>query len=233
MIQLKSLLRLSVVSSLFAFTLGGTAYASVTWSATSLSSFKSLEEQDNEGNYHSDNGSNATEPVNNEFKFHKVPDDRRCEAKGANGVTINQNQTYYIGWRFKLSNTVNNNSIFQWKAYGSPMTQNYPFVLKMINGKITLELYTGGGAKTVLFSQTVAANTWYTNVIMIKTSSNAANGRVSYWFNGSQKVNNFACKTFDGSTIDPKWGIYGASGYTVDSYVKDLKIGTTYGDVDF
>jgi hypothetical protein len=218
---------------LSALALGGTAAASVTWSATSLSSFKSLEEQDNDGNYHSDNGSSATEPTNNEFKFHKVPDDRRCEAKGASGVTINQGQTYYIGWRFKLSNTVNNNSIFQWKAYGSPMTQNYPFVLKMINGKITLELYTGGGAKTVLFSQSVVANTYYTNVIMIKASSDGSVGRVSYWFNGSQKVNNRACKTFDGSTIDPKWGIYGASGSTVDSYVKDLKIGTTYGDVDF
>lgn len=113
------------------------------------------------------------------------------------------------------------------------MTQNYPLVIKMINGKITLEHYSGGGAKTVLFSQSVSANTRYSNVLLIKVDRNAANGRVSYWFNGSQKVNNRACKTFDGSSNEPKWGIYGASGSVVDSFVSNLKIGTAYSDVSF
>ncbi len=207
------------------------AQAAVIWSATSLSSFKSLEEQDNEGNYHSDNGSSATYS-GGYFRFHKVAADRRCEAKGANGVTITQGRTYSVGWRFRLSNTVNNNSIFQWKAYGSPMNQNYPFVIKMINGRITFQYYPpDSDGVTNLYSAAVSANTWYSVVLLIKVDRNPANGRISVWFNGTQRVNNRACKSFDGSTIDPKWGIYGASGTVVNSDVQNLKIGSTYADV--
>lgn len=220
------------LAALFAsLALASAAPAAVIWSATSLSSFKSLEEQDDKTKeYHSTNGSTETLTAG-VFKFHKVAADRRCEAKGANGVSVTEGKTYAIGWRWKLSNTVNNNSIFQWKSYGSPMTQNYPFVIKMINGKITFQHYPGGGSSQNLFSQSVSANTFYSNVIIITTSRNASNGRVSYWFNGSQKVNNKACKSFDGSNNEPKWGIYGAAGTVVDSFVTNLKIGTTYADV--
>ena len=233
-----TLLKLAAIA--VALALGSSAHASVLWSATSTSSFKGLEEQDCDGNYHSDNGSSVTEPVSNEFKFHKVSDDRRCEGKGASGLTIDKNsKTYYIGWRFKISNTVNNNSIFQWKAYGSPMTQNYPFVIKMINGKLTVEHYPGGGSRVNLFDVSISANTWYHIVLKIKTSTSTTGGEIQVWYNGggaeTLKTGGtvYKCKTFDGSSIEPKWGIYGACNSTIDSYVKDLKIGTTFGDVDF
>lgn len=238
MISSKKLLTLFAPLCL-ALAAGSTSHASVIWSATSISSFKGIEKQDADGNYHSDNGSTATEPTSNEFKFHKVSDDRRCEAKGAKNVTIGNNKTYYIGWRFKLSNTVNNNSIFQWKSYGSPMTQNYPFVIKMINGKLTVEHYPGGGSRVNLFDVSISANTWYHIVLKIKTSTSSTGGEIQVWYNGggaeTLKTGGtvYKCKSFDGSSIEPKWGIYGALGYTVDSYVKDLKIGTAYSDVDF
>src|SRR5438309_1634279 len=41
----------------------------------------------------------------------------------------------------------------------------------------------------------------------------------------------FTGKTFDGSSVDPKWGIYGANNTHVIDYVSHLKIGTTYADV--
>jgi len=227
------------VAALF---LAGQAQASVIWSATATSSFKSLEEQDCDGNYHSDNGSSVTivsDPTyGNVFQFRKVSDDRRCEAKGASGVTITQGQTYYIGWRFKLSSLVNDNSIFQWKSYGSPMNQNYPFVIKMINNQLNLEHYQSGGTRVTLWKQTVSANTWYSLVLRIYVSSSASSGTVQFWFGGDSTPEtlltggtSYTCKTFDGSTIDPKWGKYGACGTQIDSYVDDLKIGTTYADV--
>jgi hypothetical protein len=38
--------------------------------------------------------------------------------------------SYHLGWRSKLSSTVNNNGTFQWKSYGNHI-QNFPVVPKM------------------------------------------------------------------------------------------------------
>src|SRR5204862_508337 len=63
-------------------------------------------------------------------------------------------------------------------------------------------------------------------------------GNVQFWFGGSSTPQtlltggqSYTCKSFDGDTIEPKWGKYGACGSTIDSYVDDLKIGATYADV--
>jgi hypothetical protein len=220
----------------------GTASASVIWSATSPSSFKGTEQQDCEGNYHSTNGStvqNVSDPVHGTvIRFHKVSDDRRCEGKGADNFTVTRGQTYYIGWRFKMSSTVNDNSIFQWKSYGSPMNQNYPIVIKVISNQITLQHYQSGTA-TNLWRGTISANTWYSVVLRVVVADTASGGRIQFWWNGSSSPatlltggDTFTGKTFDGSSIEPKWGKYGACGTTIDSYVDDLKIGTTFGDVN-
>jgi hypothetical protein len=225
------------------FALASAVRATVLWSATSPSSFRSLEEQDCDGNYHSTNGSTQTvvsDPVyGNVIQFHKVSTDRRCEGKGSNTVTITSGTTYYIGWRFKMSNTVNDNCIFQWKSYGSPMNQNYPLVLKMINGKITLQYYPpNSSSTTTLFSATVSAKTWYSIALKVKVSDSTTGGNVQVWWgNSSTPVTlatggtSFTGKTFDGNEINPKWGKYGACGTTIDSYVGQLKIGTTLDDV--
>jgi hypothetical protein len=216
--------------------------ASVIWSATSVSSFRSNEQQDCDGNYHSTNGStitNVTDPTfGSVIRFHKVTDDRRCEGKGASGVTITRGVTYYIGWRWKLSSTTNDNSIFQWKSYGSPITQNYPLVIKMINNQLNLQYYPGGGGATTLYRVNVSPNTWYPMVLRVSAADTASAGKVQFWWGTNSTPvtlltggNTFTGKTFDGSEINPKWGKYGACGTTIDSYVDDLKIGTTWADV--
>lgn len=233
-----------IIAAFLALVAGSvTTQASVLWSATSTSSFKGIEKQDCSGNYQSTNGSTVsivTDATHGSvFKFHKVSADRRCEGKGASGFTVTRGQTYYIGWRVKQSSTTNDNSIFQWKAYGSPMTQNYPIVLKMISGQLTLEHYSGGGNKVVLWRHSISANTWYYLTLKIKVSDSATGGNVQFWFGGDSTPEtlltggtSYTCKTFDGSSIEPKWGKYGACGTTIDTYVDNLRIGTTYGDVD-
>jgi len=234
-------LRIAVAAGVMS-AVAGAAQASVMWSATSVSSFRSDEQQDCAGNYHSTNGSTITNVTDSQFgsviRFHKVTDDRRCEGKGADGVTITRGVTYYIGWRFKMSSTVNDNSIFQWKSYGSPMNQNYPIVIKVISNQLTLQHYQSGTA-TNLWRQTISANTWYSVVLRVVVSDQASGGRIQFWWNGSSTPatlltggNSFTGKTFDGSEINPKWGKYGACGTTIDSYVDDLKIGTTFDDVN-
>src|SRR3954471_15395698 len=116
---IRSTIKTSLALAAAASFLAGTASASVIWSAVSPDSFRGIEKQDCAGNYGSNNGSSCTTVSDPAFgtvlKFHKDTDDRRCEGKGASGVTIATGHTYYLGWRFKQSSTVNDNCFFQWK----------------------------------------------------------------------------------------------------------------------
>ena len=219
-----------------------TARASLIWygdPSTGLSVFKQINIQDandnNQGNP-SPNGSSAkvvSDPTYGQvFQFYKAVNDRRCEAHGANGFNPATGNTYYIGWRFKLNSLVNDNAIFQWKSYGSPMYQDYPFVLKMVNNNLELHYFGSNITDHVVWSGAISANTWYSAILEVNVSSSWTGGKIYFWLNGSQKVNGYSGRTFDGSSVDPKWGIYGANTTQVTDDVEALKIGTTYADVD-
>ena len=173
------------------------------------------------------------------FRFHKPSGSNRAEGHGANGLSYSEGSTYYIGWVSKVSSTVTNNAIFQWKTYpstGPNSLQNWPIVLKIISGKLTLIQRQPNSVITTLLSKSISANTWYKHVLAIKVSRGTTSGSVQYWLNGARQTfsngsQTFACKTWDGDYCDPKWGIYGAESTSVDSYVGKLKIGTAYSDV--
>ncbi len=185
------------------------------WTATSTSSFKSIT-SDGQCGQGTITGSGGT------FNFNKPASANRCEAKGAKGIDPTRGRTYTIDWKFKLNNTVNNNAIFQWKSYGSPMLQNFPLVLKVISRQLVFQ-YTPPGGSSVQPSKTnISANTTYTVRVQIYVSDSASAGWVSYWLNGSQKLNKYKARTFDGTSVEPKWGIYGASGTQVTDTVSSL-----------
>ncbi|MCK2238590.1 MULTISPECIES: heparin lyase I family protein [unclassified Crossiella] len=172
------------------------------------------------------------------WRFHKPAGDRRCESRGirvgGGKYTFRNNTTVYLGWRSKLSSTVNNNAIFQWKSYASHI-QNFPVVLKVINGRISMLQRQPGPSEKIIWSQPITANSWNHYVIGLGLSSATRGGWVELWFNGVRQsftdgTQRYACRTFD-SQNDPKWGIYGASGTTVTNYVDGLKVGTGYADV--
>ncbi|HUR60095.1 MAG TPA: heparin lyase I family protein [Opitutaceae bacterium] len=237
------LLRALLVAPGLLLALAPATRATTLWTAgSSTSTFKGIEKQDNNNNYGSTNGSTVTHLTDategSVWKFHKDDLDRRCEAKGAAGVTINQGSTYYIGWRFKLSSTTNNNSIFQWKSYGSPMVQNYPVVIKMINGQLNFEHYSEGQVKHTLWAHTISANVWYSIVVRVTVSNSASGGTLQFFFGNDTPPEtlltggtSYTCKTFDGSSIEPKWGYYGETNTNEDVSFSHLKIGTTYNDV--
>jgi hypothetical protein len=236
-------LSLALAIGVSAFALAGSARATLLWTCgSSTSTFKSVEFQDNDNNFGSQNGSSLTRVSDategTVWKFHKVAADRRAEVKGAAGITITRGQTYYIGWRFKMGSTHDNNSIFQWKSYGSPMTQNYPVVIKLINGQLNFEHYSDGQVKHTLWQHTISPNTWYSLVVKIKVADTATGGNVQFFFGNDTTPEtlltggtSYTCKTFDGDTIDPKWGYYGETNTTEDDYLTRLKIGTAYSDV--
>jgi autotransporter-associated beta strand protein len=184
----------------------------------------------------------TTDPVYGpEFQFYKATPDLRAEAHGAKGFAASVGNTYYIGWRFKVNNTVTDNAVFQWKAYdntGSNTTleQNFPIVLSFNNNDLQLAYFTPNvGTRNVLFDQPEQPNVWNTAVLAIKVESDTT-GTINFWWDGveqnlaGQGVT-YSGRTWDGDYCDPKWGIYGAVGSQVTDWVNGLKIGTTYADV--
>lgn len=173
------------------------------------------------------------------WRYNKPNGSNRCENHGisVNGsrYVFQNNTTYYLGWRSRLTSVANNNANFQWKSYGSH-TQNYPILLKMIGGKMNL-MYREPGVPCcrTVWSRTISKDTWYSYVLAIRTSSNAATGWMEFWFDGVQQTLTNGTTRYPGRTLDdinePKWGIYGASDQAMANFVDALKVGTTYADV--
>jgi hypothetical protein len=174
------------------------------------------------------------------WRFYKALNDHRCEEHGAAGINPAIGQLYYIGWRTKLvlPTDADLNAIFQWKAYGTPLLQNYPITIAPGSGNLNLNQFnpSGAGGQTFLWSTPLVTNAWVSHVLAISVSDQDFGGYLEYWYNGAQQTfttgtNRFYCRTFDGTYVDPKWGVYGGDIYTVIDYVSGLKIGTTYADV--
>jgi hypothetical protein len=225
-----------------------TTQASLIWNGSAdlgLSVFKNINIQDSSDNYVSNPSPNGSfvkaitdATYGTIWQFYKDNNDRRSEAHGASGFNPAIGSQYYIGWGFKLTSTVNDNAIFQWKSYGSPMNQNYPVVLKIVNGNVELHYYPPTGGELSIWSHAISANTWYKIYLRIKVSDQTSGGSVSLWFNDSAQTlsggsTSYTGKTFDGSSVDPKWGKYGAVGTSMSDYVRHLRIGTALADVQF
>lgn len=173
----------------------------------------------------------------NYLKLLKPKNNNRAEVHGIQNITFHKNNLYYINWNFMIDNSVTNNAIFQWKAYGKDIKQNYPIVIKTIDKQLVLEQYQPNKVKNTLFKSSIEINKWYNQTIGIYVSDLLKGGYIEYWFNGKQQklLNNstykFKCRTFDGTYIDSKWGIYGAYDKNYNSYIRNIKISTKYSDI--
>jgi hypothetical protein len=176
------------------------------------------------------------------FRYNKPSSSDRCEnhgiTVGGSGYVFKRNTTYHIGWFTKLSNTVNNNAIFQWKVYPSPGPDglNWPIAIKMINGRLTMINRKADGEVYTVWSTPFSANRWYHIALTLRLSDVRDGGYVELYFNGTKQTlsngtQRWACQLFDVDHVCPKWGVYGASGSTVINYIDNLKIGFSYNDV--
>jgi hypothetical protein len=184
----------------------------------------------------------ANDPTKGQvFAYNKPAGDKRCETRGINVngsmYGFQNGDTYYIGWWSKLTNPVNNNADFQWKSYGTGMTQNYPFVVSALNGHASIfQRQPDSNGQTVWSaSAPLLANQWNHYVIGLHLSDQLTGGWIQIWYNGQlQTFDNgstkYACRTWDVSN-DPKWGVYGAQTTAVTNYVAAPEIGTSYSDV--
>jgi hypothetical protein len=175
------------------------------------------------------------------FRYNKPSTSNRCENHGirvgGSGYVFQNNTTYYLGWWSKLTTTANNNANFQWKSYGDGHQQNFPIVLKMINGRMTLMQRQPGGVETFLWSRPISANTWNHFALGIRLSNAIRGGWIEFYFNGVRQTlttggTRFACRTFDsGNHNCPKWGVYGGRGRAMANFVDGLKVGRSFSDV--
>ncbi|MGP3981401.1 carbohydrate-binding protein [Streptomyces sp. KR80] len=172
------------------------------------------------------------------FRFRKPAGLERCESRGIanNGQKYHfvNGRTYYLGWSFRLSNPVNNHAVFQWKSYGNHI-QNWPVVLKMVDGKLTMLQRQPNNVVHTPWSKTITATNWNHIVLGLHLSDQTTGGWVELWLNGAKQTftngsQRWAARTWD-DINDPKWGVYGADASSVDNHLDDLKVGTTYADV--
>jgi hypothetical protein len=127
------------------------------------------------------------------------------------------------------------NANFQWKAYGSDMQQNYPIVLKALNGELALEQYNPNHQKNSVWSTKLETDKWNDIVLHIHVSRDIHKGFIEFWYNGKQQKligesEKFTCRTLDAEHCDPKWGVYGGDAGDATAFVGQIKIASTYAD---
>jgi hypothetical protein len=90
-------------------------------------------------------------------------------------MVLGNNSTYYLGWRYRLSSTVNNNAQFQWKVFPAPGPAglNWPLALKVVNNRAVMLNRKGinsDGSYEVyeIWSHPISANTWYEMVLNLR-----------------------------------------------------------------
>ncbi|ASZ13219.1 polysaccharide lyase [Chitinophaga pendula] len=171
------------------------------------------------------------------WRFDKPVGSHRTEGHGAKGYQAAEGSDIYIGWRSKLVMSVNEvtNALFQWKAYGGDMQQNFPIVIKTTGGQLRLFHFAPGKIGTELWSVPVAADVWQSYVLRIKVSRDASVGFIEFWYNGQAQSlktggQRYYARTLDADYCDPKWGVYGADASAITNYVDRLRIGSTYAD---
>ena len=175
------------------------------------------------------------------WRYHKPTDSNRCENHGVSnsgsGVVFNEGSTYYLGWRYKVSTTANNNANFQWKSYGTGHQQNFPVVIKNVDGQAKLMHTEPGGASTYIWSGSISSGSWNEVVLALHLSKTDTVGWIEFWWNGTKQTllggsQRYYARTYDtGDHNCPKWGVYGGMGTDMSNYVHSLKIGTTHADV--
>jgi len=177
------------------------------------------------------------------WRYNKPAGLERCESHGArNGGTnmvFNNGSQYYLGWRYKLTSTVNNNAQFQWKVFPAPgpASLNWPLALKVVGNRAVMLNRKAENEVYEIWSSPISPNVWYNMVLNLRLSSTRDGGYVEIWLNGTQQTllggtTRWACRLYDDEHVCPKWGVYGATGNNVINYVDALKIGTTFADVN-
>lgn len=179
----------------------------------------------------------ATDPTyGTVWKFTKPLGSHRTESHAAKGFQAQEGDDIYIGWRCKISMPpkIGTNAVFQWKAYGDDMQQNFPIIISTTTGgDIHLMHYAPGGAGTELWKTPLKINVWNRFVLRLKISKDGTVGFIEFWYNDEQQtlkngLQRYYARTLDAEYCDPKWGVYGGDAQLITNYIGKPRIADTY-----
>lgn len=198
-------------------------------------------------------GNSVTSPTDDSrgkiWRYHKPVGSGRCESKGitvpdsatGRGVVHDftpregERTTYYFGWESRLSSTVDNHAIFQWKSYPAGL-QNWPVVLKVVNSRLTLiHRKETSPVPDTLWDRALLPHEWNHIVLGLTLSGDPSTGAIELWLNGAKQTLRNGGTVWNGRTWDlgnqPKWGLYGATAHEVDHDIDRVRVSTDYHDV--
>ncbi|KAK8076177.1 hypothetical protein PG994_003449 [Apiospora phragmitis] len=172
--------------------------------------------------------------------FHRKKGDIRAEYHALNGKT-QEGKTYFIGYQFALGATPDGMIVMQWKEYVANTAghdaANIPLSLEVREGQLQLQYHAQqSGHRQPSWSAAIQPKTVYTVGLEI-LAKDAGQGHVRMWWAG--KPVTFAATgstTLPGNLFpgrsDPKFGIYGGQEVVTDSWVYQVQISESKGDLD-
>ena len=130
--------------------------------------------------------------------------------------------------------------VWQWKEYKANGEDgngaNIPLSLEIRNGELQLGYSSEKGASRVpQWKTAIKPKTLYT--VGIEILAKSSGGHVRLWWDGSAvKFSTTGTTTVQGNMFpgrsDPKFGAYRGEGVVVDSYVYQVQIGNSKGELD-
>ncbi|PYH95517.1 hypothetical protein BO71DRAFT_351226 [Aspergillus ellipticus CBS 707.79] len=152
---------------------------------------------------------------------------------------LEDDQTYYIGYKFSLGTIEQSLMIFQFKAYeGNDATTggaNIPLSLGFKSGQLHLQYQADFSSQRVpQWSKTLSTDTVYSAGIVIHTGKP---GWVEFYFDGEQqtfttsKSTRLQANTWEGRN-EPKFGAYRGEAVEINTYVYNIQIGTELSDIE-
>ncbi|PYI28162.1 hypothetical protein BP00DRAFT_403529 [Aspergillus indologenus CBS 114.80] len=153
---------------------------------------------------------------------------------------LEENKTYYIGYKFSLGVIEQSLMIFQFKAYAgnnaATNAANIPLSLEFKSGQLHLQYQADGSSgREPQWSRAVDTDTVYAVGVVIHTGRP---GWVEFYFDGEPQTlgdaaaaaTRLAANTWTGRT-EPKFGAYRGEAVAVDTYVYRVQIGTEVADI--
>ena len=138
------------------------------------------------------------------WKVNKQTNRKRAEIARTVPAYASEGETYYYGWRWKITSTSpieDEVTVWQWKSAtnsgAEPIQQNYPLNMEYDGTHLTLNAfgtYDLGGfqqsRRSVIWEKNVSPGQWVSLVVKIKLARHNAisgGGTVEFWFNGQKQ----------------------------------------------
>ncbi|KAI5776915.1 hypothetical protein EDC01DRAFT_698921, partial [Geopyxis carbonaria] len=168
--------------------------------------------------------------------FHRAKGNIRTEYH-AMFYETEADKTYYIGYSFSLGVITHNLVLFQWKEFIEQELQRIPLNLEFDDDVLTFNYQAPGvNTKRVRYwGKKLEVGVKYDVGFVIHTGRSSETGWARLYWDGKpvklEKGGYYVNGTMFQGQTDPKFGAYRGEEVEIDTYVYNVKIGSTWSDV--